>query len=133
MLPPLLKAERERGLCRVLCFHPDHSLTLARMTATPTSRRVVDAWVDEYSELMRRPGIGYAQIFENRGAMMGCSNPHPHCQIWAPSAIPNEVAKEHAAQKAYFETHGRTLLSDYVALELEPASASWPSTIRLSR
>ncbi|MGD0579982.1 MAG: galactose-1-phosphate uridylyltransferase, partial [Bryobacteraceae bacterium] len=82
-------------------------------------RGVVDAWVDQYAELMARPDIGYVQIFENRGAMMGCSNPHPHCQIWAPSTIPNEPAKEHAAQQAYFEAHGRTLLSDYVALELD--------------
>ncbi|MGO9243115.1 MAG: UDP-glucose--hexose-1-phosphate uridylyltransferase [Bryobacteraceae bacterium] len=114
----LLRAEAQPGVCRVVCFSPRHDLTIAEME-TGAIRRVVDAWVDEYSELMQRPGIGYVQIFENRGAMMGCSNPHPHCQIWAPSGIPNEVAKEHAAQKAWFETHGRTLLSDYVALELE--------------
>jgi len=114
----LLRAEAQPGVCRVVCFSPRHDLTIPEME-TSAIGRVVDAWVGEYSDLMMRPGIGYVQIFENRGAMMGCSNPHPHGQIWAPSAIPNEVAKEHATQQAYFETHGRTLLSDYVALELE--------------
>ena len=114
----LLRAESQSGVCRVVCFSPRHDLAIAEMDAGAV-RRVVDAWVDEYSELMARPGIGYVQIFENRGAMMGCSNPHPHGQIWAPSTIPNEPAKEHAAQKAYFEAHGRTLLSDYADVELK--------------
>jgi UDPglucose--hexose-1-phosphate uridylyltransferase len=114
----LLRAEAQPGVCRVVCFSPRHDLTLAEMDLGAV-RRVVDAWVDEYSELMVRPQIGYVQIFENRGAMMGCSNPHPHGQIWAPATIPNEPAKEHAAQKAYFESQGRTLLADYAALELE--------------
>jgi len=114
----LLRAEAQSGVCRVVCFSPRHDLTIAEMEAGAI-RGVVDAWVDQYAELMARPDIGYVQIFENRGAMMGCSNPHPHCQIWAPSTIPNEPAKEHAAQQAYFEAHGRTLLSDYVALELD--------------
>ncbi|MGC9999846.1 MAG: UDP-glucose--hexose-1-phosphate uridylyltransferase [Bryobacteraceae bacterium] len=114
----LLRAEAQPGVCRVVCFSPRHDLAIAEMDAGAV-RRVVDAWVDEYSELMARPGIGYVQIFENRGAMMGCSNPHPHGQIWAPSTIPNEPAKEHAAQKAYFESHGRTLLADYADVELK--------------
>jgi len=114
----LLRAEAQPGVCRVVCFSPRHDLAIAEMDAGAV-RRVVDAWVDEYSELMARPGIGYVQIFENRGAMMGCSNPHPHGQIWAPSTIPNEPAKENAAQKAYFESHGRTLLADYADVELK--------------
>ena len=114
----LLRAESQSGICRVVCFSPRHDLAIAEMDAAAV-RRVVDAWVEEYSELMARPGIGYVQIFENRGAMMGCSNPHPHGQIWAPSTIPNEPAKEHAAQKAYFEAHGRTLLADYADVELK--------------
>lgn len=114
----LLRAESQSGVCRVVCFSPRHDLTIAEMEAADI-RHVVDTWADQFSELIARPGIGYVQIFENRGEMMGCSNPHPHCQIWAPSTVPNEPAKEHAAQHAYFDAHGRTLLSDYVELELK--------------
>jgi UDPglucose--hexose-1-phosphate uridylyltransferase len=114
----LLRAESQSGVCKVVCFSPRHDLTIAEMEVADI-RKVVDTWAEQYSELIVRPGIGYVQIFENRGAMMGCSNPHPHCQIWAPSTIPNEPAKEHAAQQAYFDAHGRTLLSDYFKLELE--------------
>jgi UDPglucose--hexose-1-phosphate uridylyltransferase len=78
----LLRAESERGICRVLCFHPDHSLTLAGMEV-PDIVRVVEAWTAEFIDLGARPEIHHVQIFENRGAMMGASNPHPHCQIWA--------------------------------------------------
>ena len=84
---PLLIAEPARGLCRVLCFHPDHSLTLARMTQ-PEIRRVVDAWTSEYEELGAIDWIQYVQVFENRGAMMGASNPHPHGQIWSTGSCP---------------------------------------------
>ena len=112
----LLRAESQSGVCKVVCFSPKHNLTIAEMQAVEI-RKVVDTWADQFSELIARPGIAYVQIFENRGEMMGCSNPHPHCQIWAPSTMPNEPAKEHAAQQAYLQSHGRTLLSDYVALE----------------
>jgi UDPglucose--hexose-1-phosphate uridylyltransferase len=102
----LIVGEAERGLCRVVCFSPDHSLTLGGMKV-PDIRRVVDTWREQYRELSTRPGIGYVQIFENRGAMMGCSNPHPHGQIWATEHIPTEVAKEDAGK-----------LAPYLALEL---------------
>lgn len=113
---PLLRGEPEHGHCRVLCFHPDHSLTLARMERGDVVR-VVDAWVAQDEELSADGSIAYVQIFENRGAMMGASNPHPHCQIWATGHVPDEPAAEAAAQAAYFAEHGTPLLADYVALE----------------
>ncbi|MCX6029516.1 MAG: UDP-glucose--hexose-1-phosphate uridylyltransferase [Chloroflexi bacterium] len=113
----LLRAEPVQGLCRVLCFSPRHDLTLAEM-ALPDIRRVVDAWAQQTTELGALPFIGYVQVFENRGAMMGASNPHPHGQIWATEAIPNEPAKEMQQQAAYFTAHGRPLLLDYLDLEL---------------
>ena len=112
----LLIAESEPGLCRVVCFSPQHNLTIANMQL-PDLRKVVDTWMEQYRELGRRPSIGYVQIFENRGAMMGASNPHPHCQIWSSHALPNEVAKEQASQLAWGETRGTCLLCDYLKLE----------------
>jgi UDPglucose--hexose-1-phosphate uridylyltransferase len=113
---PLLVAEPARGLCKVLCFHPDHSLTLARMTR-PEIRRVVDAWTAEYDELGALDWIEYVQIFENRGAMMGASNPHPHCQIWSTGFVPDEPAAETAAQSEYLMRTSKCLLCDYVNAE----------------
>jgi UDPglucose--hexose-1-phosphate uridylyltransferase len=113
---PLLRGEPEHGRCRVLCFHPDHSLTLPRMQREDVVR-VVDAWVAQDAELSADPSIAYVQIFENRGAMMGASNPHPHGQIWATGHVPDQPAIEAAAQAAYFAGHASSLLVDYVALE----------------
>ncbi|MDR3734227.1 MAG: UDP-glucose--hexose-1-phosphate uridylyltransferase [Acidobacteriaceae bacterium] len=113
----LLRAETERGVCRVICFDPRHDLTLATMELAAI-RRVVDAWTEQSVELGSRPDIGYVQIFENRGAMMGASNPHPHGQIWATEHVPNESSLELAAQREYAATHPSTLLADYLALEL---------------
>jgi UDPglucose--hexose-1-phosphate uridylyltransferase len=113
----LLRAESESGLCEVVCFSPAHHLTVAEMEI-PALRAVVDTWAVEYTALSSRPGIACVEIFENRGEMMGCSNPHPHCQIWASSSLPNEVMKEDATQRAWFGLNGRTLLSDYLELEL---------------
>ncbi len=112
----LLVAESEPGVCRVVCFSPKHNLTMANMEVGGL-RKVVDAWVDEYVELGGRSEIGYVQIFENRGPMMGASNPHPHCQIWSSHSVPNEVAKEQAAQQDWREERGSCLLCDYAALE----------------
>jgi UDPglucose--hexose-1-phosphate uridylyltransferase len=114
----LLRAEIETGICRVLCFDPRHDLTLATMPL-PAIRRVVDMWEEQAAELGGRPDVSYVQIFENRGAMMGASNPHPHGQIWATEHIPNEPALECAAQRAYFEQHHTALLADYLAIELQ--------------
>ncbi len=114
----LLVARSESGRCRVVCFSPRHDLTLARMSA-PDLRTVVDTWAKEFTDLGSQPNVRSVQIFENRGAMMGCSNPHPHGQIWANETIPNEMAKELAAFADYYQAHGSNLLSDYLLLELE--------------
>jgi UDPglucose--hexose-1-phosphate uridylyltransferase len=112
----ILVAETERGICRVVCFSPRHDLTLARLSPTEI-RALIDVWVQEYEDLGRRPGINYVQIFENRGLMMGCSNPHPHGQIWATSTMPNEPRKEQAAFAEYKKQRGTCLLCDYIGLE----------------
>jgi UDPglucose--hexose-1-phosphate uridylyltransferase len=113
---PLLRSEPARGLCKVLCFHPDHSLTLARMTL-PEIRCVVDAWSSEYEELSALEWIKHIQIFENRGAMMGASNPHPHCQIWSTGFVPDEPAAEIKAQREHLDRTSRCLLCSYLATE----------------
>jgi len=112
----LLISRTERGICRVVCFSPRHDLTVSRM-AVRDLRRVVDVWTEQYEELGALPFINYVQIFENRGAMMGASNPHPHGQIWASSSVPNEPAKEHAAQRQYASAKSSCLLCDYIELE----------------
>jgi UDPglucose--hexose-1-phosphate uridylyltransferase len=112
----LLIAESEPGICRVLCFSPRHDLTIANMELADL-RKVVDAWVAQFQELGARKEISYVQIFENRGAMMGASNPHPHCQIWASHSLPNEVAKEQASLLAWRGQHGACMLCEYQKLE----------------
>ncbi len=112
----LIVAEGERGICRVICFSPRHDLTLATMTAAEIEP-VVHTWIDQVRELGSLDFIQHVQIFENRGAMMGASNPHPHCQVWATASIPNEPAKELLSQRAYLKSHNRCLLCDYSALE----------------
>jgi UDPglucose--hexose-1-phosphate uridylyltransferase len=112
----LIVAESESGICRVICFSPRHDLTLATMPVEDIEL-VVATWMAQFRELGDNPNINHVQIFENRGAMMGASNPHPHCQIWATSSIPEEPVKELAAQRAYLTAHSRCLLCDYVALE----------------
>jgi UDPglucose--hexose-1-phosphate uridylyltransferase len=112
----LIVAQSERGICRVVCFSPDHSLTLARMK-TPDIKTVVDVWAEQYLELGSKKFISHVQIFENRGEMMGASNPHPHCQIWATESLPNEPTKEINAQREYAQTKGSCLLCDYLKLE----------------
>jgi UDPglucose--hexose-1-phosphate uridylyltransferase len=116
----LFIAASEPGTCRVLCFSPRHDLTLARMEVRDIER-VVDVWTEQFRELGGLPDIHSVQIFENRGAMMGASNPHPHGQIWANRSIPNELRKEVASQGEYFQAHSATLLGDYLAMELTKA------------
>ena len=113
----LLIAETEPGLCRVICFSPRHDLTLAKMDVAAI-RRVVDVWEEQATELEAREEIHYVQIFENRGAMMGASNPHPHGQIWATHSLPNEIVAELHGQRTYLAEHGTSLLPAYLALEL---------------
>jgi UDPglucose--hexose-1-phosphate uridylyltransferase len=112
----LLVAEAEPGICRVICFSPRHDLTLATMPLDQTEL-VVQTWASQLQELGRLENINYVQIFENRGAMMGASNPHPHCQIWSTFSIPEAPSKELSAQRAYRKSHHRCLLCDYVGLE----------------
>lgn len=112
----LLIAAPEMGICRVVCFSPNHSLTLSRM-APADIRPVVDEWAEQYVDLGTRDFIQYVQIFENRGELMGASNPHPHGQIWASESIPNEPAKEKLAMAAYRTSNNSCLLCDYLALE----------------
>ncbi len=116
--PDLLHAESERGVCRVVCFSPRHDWTLPDMPL-PDIRRVVDVWVEQTRELGALDFVNYVQLFENKGAMMGASNPHPHCQVWASEHIPTEPAKELRSMLAYRGEHGTCLLCDYLALELE--------------
>jgi UDPglucose--hexose-1-phosphate uridylyltransferase len=112
----LLVAQSESGLCRVVCFSPRHDLTIAQMSVE-NIRTVVDIWADQYRSLGARRDINYVQIFENRGAMMGCSNPHPHCQIWANETLPDDPAAEQAALEDYCNRHRSCLLCDYIAME----------------
>lgn len=114
----LFKAKAERGLSRVICFSPNHSLTVPEMEVNDI-KKVIDVWTNEYKVLGAKNFINHIQIFENKGSIMGCSNPHPHGQIWAQSSIPDEVSKECDSQKEYFIKHGKTLLSDYLTAELE--------------
>jgi len=116
----LLVASPERGICRVLCFSPRHDLTLAQMDVGAI-RLVVDAWIEECAALAKHPWIEYATVFENRGAMMGASNPHPHGQIWATEHVPNEPARERLAFRDYRARHGTCLLCDYAAAEVSRA------------
>jgi UDPglucose--hexose-1-phosphate uridylyltransferase len=119
---PLLRSQPARGLCKVLCYHPDHSLTLARMTREEI-RPVVDAWTAQYEELGGVDWIEYVQIFENRGAMMGASNPHPHGQIWSTGFVPDEPAAETQAQREHLALTGCCLLCEYLAAEKAAAAA----------
>ena len=113
----LLVAETEPGTCRVMCFSPRHDLTLASMSV-PEIDAVVRTWTDQTRELSRLEGIHHIQIFENRGEMMGASNPHPHCQIWATATVPEAPGRELAAQLSYRQSHKSCLLCDYAELEL---------------
>jgi UDPglucose--hexose-1-phosphate uridylyltransferase len=111
---PLLRAEASGGICRVICFSPDHGKSLPLLTPEQL-RAVVDVWADQTAELGQR--FANVQVFENKGAMMGCSNPHPHGQVWATTHLPQELAAEDAHQRAYFAEHGRALLLDTATRE----------------
>ena len=143
----LLTAEAENGLCRVICFSPRHDLTLPELPPAQIEA-VLCAWAQQTSDLSARADIAYVQVFENKGAAMGCSNPHPHSQVWASGHIPNEPAKELAAQRDYLAEHKRPLLLDYLDEEtrlgqrivatnahftaLVPFWAVWPFEILLT-
>jgi UDPglucose--hexose-1-phosphate uridylyltransferase len=145
----LIVARGERGICRVVCFSPRHDLTISRMQPEDV-RAVIDVWAEQYRELGAIDWIQHVQIFENRGTLMGASNPHPHCQIWANETLPNQPARELAAQADYLQGHGKCLLCSYLTIEqndrerlvaenenfvaLVPYWAVWPfETMILSR
>ena len=113
---PLLASAPERGLCRVVCFSPRHDLTLPELGLSAIENILV-TWAEQTSELGALDFIQHVQVFENKGAMMGCSNPHPHSQVWATEHIPNEPAKELDRQQTYFREHSRPLLADYLKEE----------------
>ncbi len=114
----LIVASHERGICKVISFTPKHNLTLPEMSVAEIGD-VVNVWQQEFKQLADVEWVKYIQIFENKGAIMGCSNPHPHGQIWAQSSIPVEVEKESKNFKKYFSLNRRSLLSNYLDLELE--------------
>ena len=113
---PLFQLEPVPGACRVVCFSPRHDLSLPELSQAEVES-VVLTWTAQTRELGAREGIQYVQVFENKGAMMGASNPHPHSQVWATAVLPNEPAKELAAQTDYLRAHGACLLCDYAAAE----------------
>jgi UDPglucose--hexose-1-phosphate uridylyltransferase len=112
----IFRAQSESGICRVVCYSPRHDLTFSRL-GTRAIRGLVDVWVSEYEQLATIPEVRHVQIFENSGTMMGCSNPHPHGQIWATSSIPDEPAKEESSLLNYDRETGHCLLCDCVAQE----------------
>ena len=119
-------AEAEPGICRVVCFSPRHDLTIANMDAADL-RKVVDTWVEQFVELGARPEISYVQIFENRGAMMGASNPHPHCQIWSSHvAARTRCAKEQESLHGMARRTGRAACCAITrALEMARRERAW--------
>ena len=114
----LLVAHNERGICKVISFSPDHSLTLPELSIAEIAG-IVGRWKSEFELLSSVPWIRYIQIFENKGEVMGCSNPHPHGQIWSQGSVPMEITKETLRQSTYYQIHRRSLLSAYLELELK--------------
>ena len=114
----LLVAQTDQGICRVLCFSPRHDLTVPRMNSGEL-RGVIDAWTEQYTSLAKIPWVRHVQIFENCGELMGASNAHPHCQIWANATLPNLPAREDESFRAYREEKHSCLLCDYLQLELQ--------------
>lgn len=111
---PLFEANVANGECRVVCFSPDHNKSLPELTVTEIEA-VVDTWQSNYVELAKT--YACVNIFENKGAVMGCSQPHPHGQIWAHEHLSTEIEKENTQQQAYLDKHGKSLLADYVEHE----------------
>jgi UDPglucose--hexose-1-phosphate uridylyltransferase len=114
----LFVAEAEAGICEVVCFTPRHDLTIPRMSAAEI-RKVVDVWTEQFQKFEKMSWVRHVQIFENRGSMMGASNPHPHCQIWANASLPDLPAKELSSFSQYRAEKKSCLLCDYLRLELE--------------
>ncbi|MCH7414369.1 UDP-glucose--hexose-1-phosphate uridylyltransferase [Belliella sp. R4-6] len=111
-------AKSERGICKVICFSPDHSKTIPQLSQEEVFE-VVKTWQREYLELSKLDFINYVQIFENKGEVMGCSNPHPHGQIWAQESIPDEPLKKQQSFSSYFLKNGENMVSAYLNAELK--------------
>jgi UDPglucose--hexose-1-phosphate uridylyltransferase len=130
----IVRSAPQNGRCRVICFSPRHDLTLPEMEISAI-RRVVDLWQNEYTALGNEPYINHVMTFENKGAIMGCSNPHPHGQIWATETVPDLPNRALQAQTEYADAHGSLLLADYLKWELErnerivERNASWVSLV----
>jgi len=138
---PLFWREEESGACRVVCFSPRHDLSIPDLSVADIAG-ILAAWTEDTRTLSTNPHIAYVQVFENKGEIMGCSNPHPHSQIWATEHIPDEPRKELVHQQAYLQAYGSTLLHSYATAELQrgdrlvvvnddwvalvPYWASWP-------
>ncbi len=118
IISELFRAESERGICKVICFSPKHNLTIPLLPETAI-KQVIDVWSEEYRSIGAKPFINYVQIFENRGSAMGCSNPHPHGQIWSNQTVPVIPGKETERQQLYLERNRSCLLCDYLSLELQ--------------
>jgi len=114
--PNLFQSKPERGINKVICFSPRHNLTLAEMEVSEIGK-VIKTWATQYAELGSHNFINYVQIFENKGSVMGCSNPHPHGQIWAQSSLPTQVERTQHNLRAYFEKNKTSLLKDYLEQE----------------
>uniref|UniRef100_U5EW66 Galactose-1-phosphate uridylyltransferase n=1 Tax=Corethrella appendiculata TaxID=1370023 RepID=U5EW66_9DIPT len=112
---PLFQMGEARGTCKVMCFHPKSNKTLPIMTPKEI-RTVIDTWIKEYTILSKT--YTWVQIFENKGASMGCSNPHPHCQIWCSSFFPSEPKTKDIYLREYYQKYNRPLLDDYVKREI---------------
>lgn len=113
----LLRAQSERGICRVVCFSPRHDQSLGELDPGELAQ-VVDIWAEQYAELGADPLVNHVQVFENRGALMGASSPHPHGQIWASEHVPVQVGREQERQLRHYQAHGSSLLGDYLSVEL---------------
>lgn len=114
----LLKAKTEKGLCKVICFSEQHNKTLPDLSIEEI-KNVINVWSEEYTSIGQLDYINYIQIFENKGSIMGCSNPHPHGQIWAQSSLPNEVLKKDKQQRNYWQQHNKSILQNYLLQEVE--------------
>ena len=119
-LDDVLVRQAESGLCRVICYSPDHAAAMSAMTPGAIGA-VVDAWASQFADLAARPDVGAVTIFENRGEMMGASSAHPHGQIWATRGVPGELAREDARQGAWQAERGENLLTTYLRRELARA------------
>lgn len=114
----LLKANSESGICRVITFSHCHNITLPLLTESEIEK-LITVWCSEFYTLAQDPAIKYIQVFENKGDIMGCSNPHPHGQIWAQQSLPQEIVKETKQQREHFQNNGNSLLGVYIQDELE--------------